>query len=167
VESAIAWQQALSSDSPSALIFSRQNTQPQPRSDAAFANIEKGGYVVKDSAAAADVILIATGSEVETAVAAADALAEDGVNARVVSMPCAERFLAQDADYRESVLPAVQRSRVAVEAAHPDYWYRFVGLDGAVIGIDRYGISAPGGQALAELGITAEAVAAAARALVN
>jgi len=80
-------------------------------------------------------------------------------------MPCAERFLAQDAAYQEAVLPAGLRCRVAVEAAHPDYWYRFVGLDGAVVGINRFGLSAPGGQAMAELGITADAVAAAARAL--
>ncbi len=167
VESAIAWQQAVSGDKPSALIFSRQNTQPQTRSDAVFANIEKGGYVLREGAGAADVILIATGSEVELAVAAAATLANEGINARVVSMPCAERFLAQDAAYQESVLPAVQRCRVAVEAAAPDYWYRFVGLDGAVVGIDRYGMSAPGAQAMAELGVTADAVVAAARETVR
>ena len=165
VESAIAWQQAIASDRPSALIFTRQNTQPQPRTDEAFASIERGGYVIKDTADTADVVLIGTGSEVEVAVAAAEALAGEGIHARVVSMPCAERFLAQDTAYQKAVLPADQRRRVAVEAAHPDYWYRFVGLDGAVVGIDRYGLSAPGGQAMAELGITPEAVAAAARAL--
>ena len=167
VETAVAWQQAVAGDKPSALIFTRQNTQPQPRSDEVFANIERGGYVLQDGAGAADVILIATGSEVELAVAAAVTLAGEGVNARVVSMPCAERFLAQDAAYQESVLPVGQRRRIAVEAAQPDYWYRFVGLDGVVIGIDRYGMSAPGAQAMAELGITADAVVAAARQLVN
>ena len=123
--------------------------------------------MLQDGAGAADVILIATGSEVELAVAAAVTLAGEGVIARVVSMPCAERFLAQDAAYQESVLPVGQRRRIAVEAAQPDYWYRFVGLDGVVIGIDRYGMSAPGAQAMAELGITADAVVAAARQLVN
>jgi len=167
VESAIAWQQAVASNAPSALIFTRQNTQPQPRSESAFGDIARGGYVLKDCAGTPDVVLIATGSEVELAVAAADALAAEGTHARVVSMPCAERFLAQDGDYRESVLPAAQRRRVAVEAAHPDYWYRFVGLDGTVIGIDRYGMSAPGGQVMTELGITAQAVANAARDLVG
>jgi transketolase len=165
VESAIAWQQAIASDKPSALIFTRQNTQPQPRTDEAFASIERGGYIVREAEQSPDVILIGTGSEVEVAVAAAQALAGEGVHARVVSMPCAERFLAQEAAYQEAVLPSDQRRRVAVEAAHPDYWYRFVGLDGAVVGIDRYGLSAPGGQAMTELGITPEAVAAAARAL--
>ncbi len=165
VESAIAWQQALASDAPSALIFTRQTTQPQPRDETVFNNIEKGAYVLQDCAGTADVLLIATGSEVEVAVAAAETLNAEGVGARVVSMPCAERFLAQDAAYQESVLPAAQRCRVAVEAAHPDYWYRFVGLDGAVVGIDRYGLSAPGAQAMSELGITADAVAAAARDL--
>ena len=110
-----------------------------------------------------DILLIATGSEVELAVAAADALQAQGIGARVISMPCAERFLRQDADYRESVLPSGQRNRVAVEAAHPDYWYRFVGLDGAVVGIDRFGLSAPGAQAMAELGVTCEEVIAAAQ----
>jgi len=165
VESAIAWRQAMLNSGPSALIFSRQDTQPQPRGASAFAQIERGGYVLQDAEGPADVVLIATGSEVEVATAAAVQLAAQGIQARVVSMPCAERFLAQDAAYQEAVLPAGLRCRVAVEAAHPDYWYRFVGLDGAVVGINRFGLSAPGGQAMAELGITADAVAAAARAL--
>ncbi len=169
VESAVAWEAAVASDSnPTALIFSRQNTAAQSRSNEAFASIERGGYVLFDSAAAGEaatpeLLLIATGSEVELAVEAARTLDAEGVSTRVVSMPCAERFLAQDAAYREAVLPASVRCRVAVEAAHPDYWYRFVGLDGAVVGIDRYGLSAPGGQAMAELGMTVENVLAHAR----
>ena len=98
---------------------------------------------------------IATGSEVELVMAAAEALSEQGVGARVVSMPCVEEFMRQEADYRELVLPADCRARVAVEAAHPDYWYRFVGLDGAVVGIDTFGVSAPGDIALDTLGINA------------
>lgn len=164
VESAIAWRQALASRTlPSALIFTRQNTVAQPRSEKAFDEIQRGAYVLKDCDGTPDILLIATGSEVELAVAAADALQGQGVGARVVSMPCAERFLSQDEGYRESVLPAGIRQRVAVEAAHPDYWYRFVGLDGAVVGIDRFGMSAPGAQAMTELGITCESVVAAAQ----
>jgi transketolase len=166
VESAIAWQQALASRAlPSALIFTRQNTVAQPRSEQAFSDIQRGAYVLKDCDGTPDILLIATGSEVELAVAAADALQGQGVAARVVSMPCAERFLSQDEDYREAVLPSGIRQRVAVEAAHPDYWYRFVGLDGAVVGIDRFGMSAPGAQAMIELGITCECVVAAAQSV--
>lgn len=156
VETAFAWQQALgSTTNPSALIFSRQNTVAQPRSETAFSNIQKGGYVLLDCEHTPDVILIATGSEVELAVSAAGELNANGHQVRVVSMPCAERFTAQDPEYRSSVLPDNVRARVAVEAAHPDYWRRFVGLDGDVVGINRYGLSAPGGQAMSELGMTA------------
>jgi len=164
VESAIAWQQAMASTThPSALIFTRQNTVAQPRTEEVFSNIEKGGYVLLDSDKTPDVILIATGSEVELAVDAAKTLAAEGHQVRVVSMPCAERFVAQDAAYQAAVLPDQVRARVAVEAAHPDYWYRFVGLDGDVVGIRRYGLSAPGGQAMAELGMTAANVVASAQ----
>jgi transketolase len=163
VESAVAWQVAVGSKTPSALIFTRQNTVAQPRSDEAFAAIERGGYVLKDCQGTADIILIGTGSEVELATAAADELATQGINARVVSMPCAERFMDQDAVYRDAVLPPGLRARVAVEAAHPDYWYRFVGLDGGVVGIDRFGLSAPGDQAMVELGITVANVVGTAR----
>jgi transketolase len=98
---------------------------------------------------------------------AAGQLADDGIGVRVVSMPSADVFLAQDEDYRESVLPARVRARVAVEAAYPDYWYRFVGLDGAVVGIDRFGTSAPGAQALADLGMTVDNVVRAVRRVVR
>jgi transketolase len=164
VESAIAWQQAIASTTnPSALIFTRQNTVAQPRNQEAFNNINKGGYVLLDCDKTPDVILIATGSEVELAVEAAATLTNDGHQVRVVSMPCAERFAAQDAAYQASVLPDAVRARVAVEAAHPDYWFRFAGLDGEVVGIARYGLSAPGGQAMAELGMTAANVVASAQ----
>ena len=166
VESAIAWQQAIASTTnPSALILTRQNTVAQPRNEEAFNNINKGGYVLLDCDKTPDVILIATGSEVELAVEAAARLTVDGHQVRVVSMPCAERFVAQDAAYQAAVLPDAVRARVAVEAAHPDYWYRFVGLDGEVVGIARYGLSAPGGQAMAELGMTAANVVASAQRL--
>ena len=164
VETAVAWREAVAEASvPSALIFTRQKTQAQVRDGATLANVAKGGYILKDSQGEPDVILLATGSEVELAVGAAEVL--DDLNVRVVSMPCCEKFLAQDADYREQVLPNSVRKRVAVEAGHGAYWHRFVGLDGAVVGIDRYGLSAPGGQAMAELGMTVDNVVAAVRGL--
>jgi transketolase len=161
VESAVAWREAVARrDGPSALVFTRQKTEPQPRDDAALAAIARGGYVLRAERRSGrpDAIVIATGSEVELAMAAAAKLADRGVDVRVVSMPSTDRFLAQDAGWRESVLPAAVRARVAVEAGHPDYWYKFVGLDGAVVGIDRFGLSAPGDVAMRELGMTTDHV---------
>ena len=164
VESAFAWHAALSRrGGPSALIFTRQKTRAQQRSEAAFANVARGGYVLAEEGGALDAVVIATGSEVELAVAAAGQLGAEGIGVRVVSMPCADLFDAQDAEYRETVLPASVRARVAVEAAHPEYWRRYVGLDGAVVGINRFGVSAPGPVAMSTLGITTDAVADAVR----
>lgn len=135
VESAVAWQYALErKDGPSALIFSRQNLAQQPRTAEQLANIAKGGYVLKDCAGQPELILIATGSEVELAVAAADQLTATGRKVRVVSMPSTDAFDKQDAAYRESVLPSAVSARVAVEAGIADYWYKYVGLNGAEIG---------------------------------
>ena len=157
VESAIAWQSAIAStDRPTALIFTRQKTVAQVRDKATFDNVQRGGYVLRDTQGQPDAIVIATGSEVELAVAAAESLASANVKVRVVSMPCVEAFAAQSAEYKESVLPNAVRARVAIEAGHPDFWHRFVGLDGIVVGISSFGMSAPGPQALAELGITTE-----------
>ncbi len=168
VESAIAWREAIArTDGPTALVFTRQKTKAQIRGDNAFENIARGGYVLVKEAGELRAVVIATGSEVQLAVSAAKKLNDDGVGTRVVSMPSTDVFLAQDAGYRDAVLPPDVRARVAVEAAHPDYWYRFVGLDGAVVGIDRYGLSAPGPAAMTELGITEEAVQAAVRATVE
>ena len=114
-----------------------------------------------------EAIIIATGSEVELGVTAAQHLAAEGVLVRVVSMPCVELFTAQDQAYRDQVLPPGVRARVAVEAGHPDSWYKFVGLDGAVVGIDRFGLSAPGAQAMAELGMTVDAVVAATKRVIG
>jgi transketolase len=159
VESAIAWQSAVAStDRPTALIFTRQKTVAQLRDKATFDNVKRGGYVLGDTQGQPDAIVIATGSEVELAVAAAVSLASSNVKVRVVSMPCVEVFDAQSSEYKESVLPNTVRARVAVEAGHPDIWHRFVGLDGFVVGINSFGMSAPGPQAMAELGITAENV---------
>ncbi len=168
VESAFAWRAAISrSNAPTALVFSRQKTKAQPRSEAAFNAIAQGGYVLVEETAELQAIVIATGSEVALAVNAAKQLADEGIGVRVVSMPSTDTFLAQDAAYRESVIPASIRARVAVEAAHPDYWHRFVGLDGAVVGIDRFGLSAPGAQAMETLGMTVEHVVAAVRGCIK
>ena len=154
VESALAWKAAIErKDGPSCLVFSRQNLPHQPRSDAQVAAIARGGYVLKDSVGAPEVILIATGSEVGLAMQAAAQLG-DGV--RVVSMPCVEVFERQDASYREAVLPKACRNRVAVEAGVTGFWGKYVGLDGAVIGIDSFGASAPAEALFAHFGITLE-----------
>jgi transketolase len=169
VECAVAWEAAVAQrHGPTALIFTRQKTAPQARDDATFAAVRRGGYVLRAEAGegSPDAVVIATGSEVALAVSAAEALAAEGLRIRVISMPSTDVFLAQDAAYREAVLPTAVRARVAVEAAHPDYWSKFVGLDGEVVGIDRFGVSAPGGVAMKALGITEENVIGALRRVV-
>jgi transketolase len=162
VESAVAWKSAIMrSDGPSALVFSRQNLPHQPRDSQQLADISKGGYVLVPEQGELSAIIIATGSEVALAVAAAAALSEKGRGIRVVSMPCAEIFTAQSVEYRESVLPSHILARVAVEAAHVDYWYKFVGLDGRVVGMTSFGESAPGDVLMAEFGFTVDNVVAA------
>lgn len=154
VESAAAWRSALlRQDGPAALVFSRQTLQHQARNDQQLAAIEKGGYVLRDAHGAPELIIIATGSEVDIAMQAAEAL---GSNVRVVSMPCAELFDQQSAEYKESVLPGSVRKRLAVEAGHGDYWSKFVGLDGAIISINRFGESAPGNVLMEEFGFTVD-----------
>ncbi|XXK44880.1 transketolase [Porticoccaceae bacterium nBUS_17] len=160
VESAVCWKSAIENQNgPSALVFSRQGLAPMPRTDEQVAAISRGGYVLKDSADP-QAILIATGSEVELAMQASDTLAGKGISTRVVSMPCAEIFSAQGVDYRDSVLPPAVRARVAVEALHADYWHKFVGLDGRVVGMRSFGESAPGGELMNEFGFTVENVVA-------
>ncbi len=157
-ETAVAWKYAIErKDGPSCLIFTRQNLTPMPRTDEQIANIAKGGYVLRDGVGAPDAIIIATGSEVELAVAAAESLSSH--NIRVVSMPSTDAFEAQDAAYKESVLPAACTKRVAVEAAVSDGWYKYVGLNGKVIGMNRFGESAPAGLLFKEFGFTVENVA--------
>jgi len=167
VESAVSWKRAIErSSGPSCLVFSRQTLVHQPRNDEQVSAIARGGYVLSDPPSAKfDVILIATGSEVEVAMQAMCILADQGVAARVVSMPCTRVFDAQPIEYREGVLPSWCRRRVAVEAGITDFWCKYVGLDGAVVGLDRFGASAPAEQLYMHFGITAEAVAARARAL--
>lgn len=158
VESAVSWKSAIERrDGPAALVFSRQGLTPMPRTGGQVAAISRGGYILKDCDAP-QAILIATGSEVDLAMQAAEQLADKGILARVVSMPCAEIFSAQDADYRDSVLPPSVRARVAVEALHADYWHKFVGLDGRVVGMTSFGESAPGDVLLKEFGFTVDNV---------
>ncbi len=163
VESAVSWKQAIvRNDGPSCLIFSRQNLAHQARSEQQVADIARGGYVLKDSAGAPEIILIATGSEVGLAMQAAEKL---GDKVRVVSMPSTNVFDRQDADYRESVLPKACRKRVAIEAGVTDFWRKYVGLDGAVIGIDSLGASAPAEKLFPHFGFTVEHVVEAAKSL--
>ena len=160
VESAVCWKSAIERrDGPAALVFSRQGLTPMPRSKEQVAAIARGGYVLHDCDAP-QAILIATGSEVELAMQAAEQLVDKGILVRVVSMPCAEIFAEQDADYRDSVLLPSVRARVAVEALHADYWYKFVGLDGRVVGMRSFGESAPGGELMKEFGFTVDNVIA-------
>ena len=157
VESAVAWKSAVErKDGPSALIFSRQGLPHQERNAEQVGAIARGGYILKDCAGTPDAIIIATGSEVSLAVEAAEKLSDK--NIRVVSMPSAEVFCAQGAEYMEQVLPAAVSARVAVEALHKDYWYKFVGLNGAIVGMDTFGESAPAGELFKEFGITSDAV---------
>ena len=161
-ESAVAWVEAIKAkNTPSALIFSRQNLQHQTRDSEQLANVAKGGYILaKEPSQLGELkaILIATGSEVELAMQAYHSLSKEGLSVRVVSMPCCEVFSAQTAEYKDSVLPSNVRARVAVEASHVDYWYKFVGLDGKVIGMTTFGESAPAKDLYPHFGITVDAV---------
>ncbi|CVC24974.1 Transketolase 1 [Serratia marcescens] len=168
VESAVAWQYGIErNDGPTTLVFSRQNLTQQPRTAEQLANVYRGGYVLKDCAGTPDVILIATGSEVGITVEAADKLTATGRKVRVVSMPSTDAFDKQDAAYRESVLPAAVTARVAVEAGIADYWYKYVGLNGAIVGMTTFGESAPAEQLFAEFGFTVDNVVAKAQALLK
>jgi transketolase len=158
VESAVSWKHAIErKEGPTALVFSRQGLAPMHRNTLQVQAIARGGYILKD-VENPQAILIATGSEVELTLQAADALAQKNISVRVVSMPCAEVFCEQDATYQEQVLPSSVRARVAVEALHADYWHKFVGLDGRIVGMRTFGESAPGGELMKEFGFTVENV---------
>ena len=162
VESAVCWKAAIERrDGPSSLVFSRQGLPHMDRDSEQLASIARGGYILHDCAGAPDAVIIATGSEVHLATAAAERLESAGKQVRVVSMPCPEVFEQQDADYRESVLPSDLLARVAVEAAHADYWYKYVGLDGRIVGMTSFGESAPAGELMREYGFTVDNVVAA------
>jgi transketolase len=159
VESAVSWQAAVErNDGPSALIFTRQGLEPQPRSADQVADVARGGYILSDSKGTPELILIATGSEVELAVQAKKALAAQGKNVRVVSLPCCERFDQQDAAYREAVLPSSVLPRVAIEAAHRDFWYKYVGLDGRIVAMETFGESAPANELFEMFGFSVDNV---------
>ncbi|MGQ9659142.1 MAG: transketolase [Thermochromatium sp.] len=155
VESAVAWRLAIERrGQPTCLIFSRQNLTHMPRTEQQIADIARGGYILRDCAGTPDAILIATGSEVELAMKAAEAMSDKAI--RVVSMPSTDTFDQQDAAYKESVLPKAVTARVAVEAAVTDGWWKYVGSQGAVLGIDRFGESAPASALFQEFGFTVE-----------
>ncbi|WP_141322031.1 transketolase, partial [Halomonas halmophila] len=159
VETAAAWNAALKRQSgPTALVLSRQNLPHQERDKQQLADIQRGGYILRDSADTPELILIATGSEVGLAMDAAAALADKGRAVRVVSMPSTDVFDAQDAAYRQSVLPAEVGNRLAIEAAHPDLWHKYVGLEGRVIGMSTFGESAPAGDLFPHFGFTVDNV---------
>ena len=166
VESAVAWKYAIErKDGPSALIFSRQNLAQQDRTAEQLANVARGGYVLKDSADTPELILIATGSEVELAVAAYQKLTDEGRKVRVVSMPSTDAFDKQSAEYRESVLPKAVAARVAIEAGIADYWFKYTGLNGAIVGMTTFGESAPAEKLFEVFGFTVDNVVAKAKAL--
>jgi transketolase len=155
-ESAVAWKNAVErQNAPTSLIFSRQGLPALSRTNAQVSDIAKGGYILKDSVGTPEIILIATGSEVSLALKAAESL---GDNVRVVSMPSTNIFDAQDSDYKESVLPSTVIKRVAIEAAHTDFWYKYVGLSGKVVGMITFGESAPGNVLLEHFGFSVENV---------
>lgn len=160
-ETAVAWKCAVErKDGPTSLILSRQSIKHQHRSEQQIQDISRGAYILQDCDGTPAAILLATGSEVDLAVEAARLLRDRGVAVRVVSFPCVDVFEAQPEDYRERVIPSAVRKRIAVEAAHGDYWYKWVGLDGRVVGMNSFGESAPGGDLLKEFGFTAENLAA-------
>lgn len=168
VESAVAWKHSIErKDGPSALIFSRQNLPHQVRDEQQLADIARGGYVLKDCAGEPELILIATGSEVGLAVAAYDKLSAEGRKVRVVSMPSTSVFDQQDASYKQAVLPLQVGARIAIEASHVDFWYKYVGLEGRIIGMTTFGESAPAGELFEAFGFTVENILATAQELLE
>ena len=157
VETAVAWEHMIErKDGPSDIVLTRQNLEQMPRDDKQVADIAKGGYILRDCDGAPELIIIATGSEVALAFHAAEELEKEGRKVRVVSMPCCEVFDRQDAAYKEAVLPCACRARVAVEAGCTQGWYKYVGLDGKVLGLDHYGESAPAGLLFEKFGFTVD-----------
>ena len=158
VESAVAWKIAIERNGPTSMLFSRQDLQHQDRTPEQVEEIERGGYILMDSDGEPDAIIIATGSEVSIATTAAQKLSAEGNKIRVVSMPSADVFDSQDESYRQYVLPPGIDKRLAIEAGVSDLWYKYVGLNGSIIGIDRYGESAPGSILFEHFGFTSDHV---------
>ena len=168
VESAVCWKAAIEHhEGPSCLVFSRQDLAHQTRSSKQIRAITKGGYILKDCENTPDVIIIATGSEVELAMGAAESEALAEKNIRVVSMPSTTVFDQQSPEYRESVLPAAVTARVAVEAAVVDGWYKYVGMNGAIVGMNTFGESAPAKELFAYFGFTVDKVVEAVNSLIG
>ena len=168
VETAVSWKNAIQNQhNPTALVFSRQGLNHQPRTAEQISNIEKGGYILADCDSTPDVILIATGSEVDIAMKAANELEAQNVAVRVVSMPSTTLFDQQSKEYKQSVLPNSVVNRVAIETSHVDYWLKYVGLQGRVIGMSTFGESAPGAALLAHFGFTVENIVSTANALIK
>jgi transketolase len=168
VESAVAWKFAIErKDGPTSLIFSRQNLAQQERDAQQVADIAKGAYVLKDCEGTPELILIATGSEVELAVNAAAELSAEGKKVRVVSMPATDLFDKQDETYRESVLPSSVTARVAIEAGIADFWYKYVGFGGKIVGMTTFGESAPAGELFKMFGFTTENVVSTAKTVLK
>ncbi|MEM9102855.1 MAG: transketolase [Pseudomonadota bacterium] len=167
VETVVAWKSAIAtSDSPSALILSRQSLPHQQRDEKVLVNVQKGAYILKGSEEnTPDMILVATGSEVGLAINVAEKLDAEGINTRVVSAPCLDIFEQQDASYKNSVFPSQVTKRLAIEAGNPDYWYKYVGLDGDVIGMSTFGESAPAAALFQHFGFTVDAILERARQL--
>jgi transketolase len=167
VETAVAWRDAIENNAgPTSLVLTRQGLPHQDRNKDQVASIARGGYILRDSDGAPQIVLIATGSEVALAMSAADVLAADGVAVRVVSMPCVELFDAQDESYRERVLPASVTARVVIEAGVTETWWRFAGQAGRVIGLNRFGESAPANELFEHFGFSTDNVVAVARELI-
>ncbi len=164
VETAIAWRYAIErQDGPTSLVLTRQGLPHQERSDGQISDIARGGYVLKDSDGVPEIILIATGSEVALAMSAAAILTAEGIQARVVSMPCTDVFEAQDASYQESVLPTAVTARVVIEAGVTAIWWRYAGPHGQIVGLDRFGESAPAGELFKHFGFSTDNVVAVAK----
>lgn len=168
LESAVAWKAGIErKDGPTCLAMSRQNLKAQAHSEEQLADIAKGAYILSDCGKTPDLIFIATGSEVQLAMEAAQALREQNIAVRVVSMPCADVFDRQDAAYKEKVLPKTVRRRIAIEAASADFWYKYTGLDGAIVGMTSFGESAPAGKLFPYYGFSLENVLAKAKEILG
>ena len=165
-ESMVAWMASIEMKKPTAMGFSRQNVPFMQRTEAQIEAIRKGGYTLFENAADLQVIIIATGTEVGIAFDAAQQLAEEGVGVRLVSMPSTDVFDLQSEEYKASILPNNVRARIAVEAGVTDFWRKYVGLDGDVVGIDQFGLSAPGDVLMKHFGFTAENIVKRAKALI-
>lgn len=164
-ETAVAWQQAIERAGPTCLLFSRQNLAFQERDAVTVNHVHRGGYVLLDCEGLPDLIMMATGSEIALAMDTAKQLAATGVKVRVVSMPSTDVFLSQDSAWQEQVLPKAVTARIAIEAAASDGWYKFVGCHGKVIGLDRFGASAPANQVFKECGFSVEHIISVAKEL--